>query len=590
MEWLKTLNEAQRQAADAGPGPLLIIAGPGTGKTKTLTSRIAHLIATKQANAQDMLALTFTNKAAAEMRARVGTLLPDEEQPLVTTFHGLCHQLLSRENDHAISFISERDRLLLVKQLRKTGDVKELTTRELALELSRLKNLPPGFTKPLASSLKNLLAQYNDALREQGLYDFDDLLLQAHQLLTTKREKLPYTHILVDEFQDTNTLQYELLQLMRHTDNLCVIGDPLQSIYGFRGADDSIFERFQTDFPNHQRIVLTTNYRSTPQIVAVTNAVFPPAPQLAAHRPAEGEVKTIEVLNEYSEASWIVERIESAIGGSTFLSSHQQRYDEQEAARTFRDFAILYRTHHTGKTAQKALAQSGIPFQVVGDGSPYDHPHTWAVIQIMRYLAEPSEEREQAIALAQPLRKMPVGTRRHLLDELQASLPQTVSELATTIAECFQLTPPHMNEFTNSLVRFDTEGLKAYIAYIDSLDDGEFYDARRDAVTLMTIHSSKGLEFPHVFLVAAEEGILPHVSADIEEERRLFYVAVSRAQTHLDILHAQTRRRVPAVPSSFLSALPASILPRTKDATITQQRRRLQKRQAKQNQGTLFDI
>jgi len=575
---MNELNVEQREAVKVIGGPLLIVAGPGTGKTKTLTARIAHLVASDAAKPSEILALTFTNKAAAEMRERVAGLV-EGAAPTVTTFHALCYRLLGDE----MEFVSEPERAMIIKQLRGKAESTSLTTNELGLEISRLKNGMAGDAKA-----KHLLVAYNQALKERGLCDFDDLLLKTRELLKTEKPDLPYKYILVDEFQDTNALQYELLQLLRSNDNICVIGDPLQSIYGFRGADSTMFDRFAADFPAACKVYLSTNYRSAPEVVRLTNAVFPDSPKLKAHTDNHGTVKAVEVLNEYGEAAWIVNEIEKSIGGSSFLKSHEMEYDNREIAQSFKDFAVLYRTHRVGKTVQKMLGESGIPFQVVGEGSLYERPAIWATIQIMRHVAGVTVALETLPALKHfsPLQI------KVLIEKLDTN--KKVSELVSNIIETFGFDTTDHAQFIGSLIRFDERGLHAYLQHVDELFAGNFYDPAADAVTLTTIHAAKGLEFNHVFLIAAEEGTLPHQrphgESDIDEERRLFYVAVSRARAQLDIVHARTRAGKPAEISRFICDIDATTLPRAQDENMATQKRRLAKRAAKRSQGTLFDL
>src|SRR5579859_6917742 len=282
MDFLGELNKAQQRAATAGDGPVLIVAGPGTGKTKTLAARIAYLIAGANVPPAQILALTFTKKAAEEMRQRVNILLASGGKsptalPYISTFHALCHELLGGQE---LQFVSEPARLDIIKKLPKPAALKGLSTRELALKISRTKNMAE--TDP---ALLQLAEAYDTALHAQNGADFDDLLTRTRDLLTTDadartRLQSRFTHLLVDEFQDTNVLQYELLQLLRGNDNVFLIGDPLQSIYGFRGASGSIFDTFRQDFPQATAITLTINYRSVPEVVQLSNALFREAPDL----------------------------------------------------------------------------------------------------------------------------------------------------------------------------------------------------------------------------------------------------------------------------------------------------------------------
>lgn len=373
------LNTAQRRAVEAGSGPLLIVAGPGTGKTKTLTARITHLIEAEGVDPERILALTFTKKAAEEMRQRLANSSAIKgRSPDILTFHALCYGLLGGE----LEFVAEPVRLQLIKKLTRPAELKGLSTRELALKLSLAKNMAED-----DPAVQKLLRAYNAALARSHYVDFDDVLVRTKELLEADAEKraavqAQYKYILVDEFQDTNRLQYALLMLLRGNDNLFVIGDPEQSIYGFRGATGDIFEQFMADFPAHTRITLTANYRSAPEVVRLCNAVFSDTPDLTAQAAVPGVAKAVQVLNEYSEADWVVSEIQRAIGGGDMLRAVSD--DDRAAHRTFKDFAVLYRSRSAGLAVQKAIAASGLPYQVAGDGSPYDQPHLQALITLLK--------------------------------------------------------------------------------------------------------------------------------------------------------------------------------------------------------------
>lgn len=589
MQWLQELNQQQRQAAEASDGPLVIIAGPGTGKTKTLTARIVQLIKSGRAKPDELVALTFTRKAAAEMRHRVAAILDQQELPTITTFHALCHTLLATQTGDVPQFITEHDRLLLIKVLRKAQSLKTFTSRELGLQISRLKNLPPDEVQNDAA-LSNLLATYNQALSDRGLQDYDDLLQRAYQLLA--QHKTSFRYILVDEFQDTNSLQYQLLRRLNSTDNLCVIGDPLQSIYGFRGATSDVFDTFRSDFPECKEVTLTTNYRSTPAVVQLANAVFPDAPKLQPHRSDAGKVRAVAVLNEYSEAAWVLKSIEQALGGTDFQRSHAISQDASPH-RTFRDYAVLYRTHRVGRVVQRAFAEAGIPHQIVGDGSIYEQPVPWAILQTLRYLADPSPEKLTQLARQPAFKDFSTTQVAAMVGDLNYG-DAPLSQLAVAVAEKFRFVQDTLNQLTSWLVRFDTVTPVVFADYLDSLNEGTFYDPAADAVTLMTIHAAKGLEFTHVYLIGTEEDVLPSKNrqsdTDIEEERRLFYVAVTRAKESLDMLCAKNRQGSAAIPSRFITELSDEVLERVQDEDMATHQRRQQKRQTKRRQATLFDI
>lgn len=575
------LNDRQREAVEAGEGPVLIIAGPGTGKTKTLTARIAHLITAKHVKPQRILALTFTKKAAEEMRQRVQSQLPDsiKTQPTITTFHGFCYDLLGSDTP----FISEPKRLQLIKDLPKPASLKGVSARELSLHITRAKNAMEGVDPDVAK----LVRAYNKALAVLGVRDYDDLLLDAFTLLEqdeAKRQELydRYRHILVDEFQDTNSLQYALLLLLRTHDNLFVIGDPNQSIYGFRGSSGTVFDTFQADFPDCRRTALVINYRSAPPIVHVGNAIIAGAEPLQAFAKDGGQVRAVQVLNEYGEAHWVLNHIQRAIGGGDMQKAVSD--DDRRDHRRLSDFAVLYRSRRAASTLQKVLAESGLPYQVAGDGSPYDTPTIQAIVELLRASASGEDVDLQGFSSAQ----------QHLLTELLHQRDQREPAiLARRVMHILGFEPDRdLQQFLGTLVHF--KDIEAAVQYIDTIAEYGFYDPQADAITLMTIHASKGLEFPCVFVVGAEEGILPTAlraggpAPDRGEERRLFYVAATRAKDCLEILHAKNRGGQPATMSSFIQELSPDILERHADPDMPDQARRIAQKAAKRSQQSLF--
>jgi len=601
---LASLNKAQLAAATAVDGPVAIIAGPGTGKTKTLTARIAYLLQ-RGVPAEKILALTFTNKAAREMRQRMAQTiqgLADLEdlhaQPYISTFHGLCYDLLGNGSD--LQIIPEADRLELLRSLPQTGPEK-LNIRELSTRISRAKSVLPGEHTD-GPWLSMLLASYTAALAEQKRCDFDDLLQMIHQKLTTEPDvravvQNRWQYILVDEFQDTNALQYALLKLLTTHDNFFVIGDPLQSIYSFRGANGDIFNQFEQDFPGLQNIALTTNYRSVPQVVWLANAVFPDAPQLAPATTEQGSVQLVTVLNEYREAEWVVRAIEQDLGGTDFERSHRLGGIEREAAR-FGDYAVLYRTHHVAKALKRAFTESGLPYQCVGEESPYMQKPLRTAIACLRRIADP--EYVLSPGDARLIKDIP----KRLLDELTAKKDVPPTELLQAIIEtCGLATTPNslrdVHQALGALARFDDLPIRVFLARFGELAEEDFYEPTADAVTLLSIHASKGLEFGHVFLLAAEDGILPHWPANkhavgdvtpvhLAEEKRLFYVAATRAKNQLTLLHAQTRAGQPTKLSPFAADLTEENLPRHRDPELASQQRTQRKRALKNAQGSLF--
>ncbi|HEY8998960.1 MAG TPA: ATP-dependent helicase [Candidatus Saccharimonadales bacterium] len=607
---LNELNAEQHAAATAADGPLSIVAGPGTGKTKTLTARIVQLVEGQNVLPQAILALTFTNKAARAMQVRVATALnlagdtpepathhgvmisghPKENVPRITTFHGLCYELLG--DGDPLQIISEAERLELLRDLRSQAAA-ELPLREIAAKISLAKNATNGSED---STISALLQKYNAALRDQNRFDFDDLLQELYAKLLndeTFKAKVQsrWRYILVDEFQDTNELQYALLKLLASHDNFFVIGDPLQSIYGFRGATGDIFKRFSEDFPKSREITLTTNYRSAPQIVMASNELFKDAPKLTAYNQTPGTVEVVQVLNEYREAEWIVQCIEADLGGTDFQRSH--KVSGNERSRKFSDYAVLYRTHRVARALKRAFAESGIPFQSVGDDSPYTQKRLRIAVAALRFVTfgfddlPPAEKRLLA--------KFP-RTKLAALQEFHASVPtKFLAEAVRELALIKEDDANAMREFhqtLGALVRFDDLAPEAFLMKFDELAEEEFFDARADAVTLLTIHAAKGLEFAHVFVIAAEDGVLPHApkngAPNLGEEKRLLYVAMTRAREHLTILHARTRAGQPAKLSNFIDGIPTAVLPRTLDVNLKTQTIAAQKRKAKNAQIGLF--
>ncbi|HUS25957.1 MAG TPA: ATP-dependent helicase [Nevskiaceae bacterium] len=568
------LNPEQLRAVEAPNGPVLIVAGPGTGKTKTLVARITHLIE-QGIPAEDILALTFTNKAAREMRERVGSTGAQ-----ITTFHALCNSILTKLDGKKPLFVAEAERQQIIRTLKKSQELKGLSVRELGLQISRAKNSTQASNDP---ALAKLITAYNAELQARNLCDFDDLLLRLYDHLQGAMPNTTYQAILVDEFQDTNGLQYELLKLLNSTDNLFVIGDPKQSIYGFRGASAGVFDRFKTDWPNATEIALTINYRSAPDIVALGNAIFSNATQLTPHQTQLGHVQVMQLLSEYSEARWIIAQVERAIGGSTMLKGSE--HHAQDTGCTFRDFAVLYRSHATAKPLQRLLDESGIPFQVAGEGTPYQRPDIARILNALSYIAGKIEQPQ--------LSGLTTTQAQILLDPLKTT-QQTLPDLVQTIVKVLNVATDDnrqdLQQLLNSLIRF--KDAAAYLEYVQTIAEQEFYDPLADAVTLLTIHAAKGLEFKHVFVIGANEGLLPHYrpgqQPNIDEERRLFYVAVTRAKQNLDILHAKTRGGKPARLSRFITELPADVLKPTTDPDMAAQVRKSKLRHYKKAQGSLF--
>jgi superfamily I DNA/RNA helicase len=583
MGFLDELNAEQRCAVEAPDGPLLIVAGPGTGKTKTLTARIVYLLVNKHVASSDILALTFTNKSAREMQERVRALLGDAKPPLITTFHALGHRLLQKQGTYDL--IDDATRAQLIRDLPKPAELKGTTARELGLLISRTKTtLQP----PINLNVQKLCARYNQALHTANKRDYDDLLRETYELL--QQPGAPhYQYVFVDEFQDTSELQYELLRSLCPAGNIVAIGDPNQSIYAFRGAGAGMFDRFLADFPKARTVQLTTNYRSAPEIVMLANAIFPETTPLTAHRTKPGLARVTQTLNEYTEAAYVLSEIEAGIGGSDMLKAATTSTERQLC-----DYAVLYRTHRAATALRKQFAESGIPYQVVGEDSPYEQPQVQALIAALRWLATHDEADHQALPQQRALKHWTLAQCDAALAQLPALEATRVSDLAAQLAELFNLANADTRQFIGTLVQFGAceQGLAACLQHVDAIAEQAFYDPTVNAVTLLTIHASKGLEFDHVFLCAAEDGVLPKLRKtgenNIDEERRLFYVAVTRARHHLDIVYVTQRANEPATLSRFVAQLPAPILLHNLDPNMAAHQKRANKRRQKHAQTKLF--
>lgn len=468
------LNSQQKRIVETGDGPFMVVAGPGTGKTKTLTSRIAYLIANQKIGYEHILTLTFTKRAAAEMRERLKALL-GKNLPKITTFHGFAFDFLNSLGQE-IQIITEQEQEAIIKKIVQESSPK-IKPRDLSLIISQHKStIQPVKKDPI---IEKLILDYQKALIELQLVDFDDLLLQTWQILQdqTQRKRLQqlYKYVLIDEFQDTNDLQYQIIKLiLNHKQNLFVIGDPLQSIYGFRGANSQIFETLKKDFPNTQEAVMEINYRSKKHIVQTSNQLFANV-QLKAASEDLGRVAIINTLNEFSEAEWIVNFINQKIGGTDLI-----RAGESDNTANLADFAIIYRTHDLGRVLEDKFLHSGLPFQIVKEDTPVQGDH----------------------------------------------------------------------------------------------------------IKLLSMHAAKGLEFKYVFVCGFEEGLIPYEKD--EEERKLFYVAITRAKDELYLLQVKKRHQKDTQNSSFKKKIMHENLLEMEDENLekTIQKRELAK--IKKSQISLF--
>lgn len=557
---LAGLDAEQRKAAECINGPVLIIAGPGSGKTRTLAHRIGYLVKACNADPAQCLAVTFTRRAAQEMKERLSRLIPDKAPAIpVHTFHSLGLLILREHADAAglppaFRIATEAERLALLAEALGTSARK---ARKLLKAISRAKRT--GAQEDSGTTTASEL--YGEALARARAIDFDDLVSLPVRMLETDpalaahyRDRFPW--ISVDEFQDIDFLQYRLLKLLAYADgSLCVIGDPNQAIYGFRGADASVFERFRQDYPAATTVTLRRNYRSSGTIVAASSQVIAYGRDFAADSPAialsvrgmEERVTVHAAPTERAEAEFVVATIEQAIGGHSFFSIDSGRAaSARRSSFSFSDFAVLYRMDAQAAALVEAFARSGIPFTKHTHEPLSDKPFVRALMGAGGRLATEMPGCSLRALLAAAAGQLEARGARHDAAAAQTALEQLLA-LSALCGEDF--------------------GRLAEMVALAT--DADCLDPRADRVSLLTLHAAKGLEFPVVFIVGLEEGILPlrwgaADPAALAEERRLFYVGMTRAKERLVLSRAWQRRwrgRLRALsPSPFLADIKAALL------------------------------
>ncbi|HSD45959.1 MAG TPA: UvrD-helicase domain-containing protein [Pyrinomonadaceae bacterium] len=651
-ELLSQLNEQQGEAVLATEGPLLILAGAGSGKTRVIAHRIAYLIAEKNVPSWNILAVTFTNKAAEEMRLRVQRLLHERERsslPLVSTFHSLCVRILRQDieklNDkytRTFTIYDQDDSLRLIKQaIKELGyDEKYLGARATQSAISSAKNRGEDteafaaraeYVDERRAAMARVYKMYEDRLHANNALDFDDLLIKAVRLLRDVpevREKYnnKFRYILVDEYQDTNSLQFALIShLTEKQQNIAVVGDEDQSIYKWRGADISNILNFEKHFPNTKTIRLEQNYRSTQTILDVAGAVVKNNLQrkgknLWTSNPKGGRVGYYQALDAEAEARWVAGKI---------LEHRRDEFDLRAA--------VLYRTNSQSRVFEEAMRRAGLQYNIIGGFSFYERMEVRDIIAYLKLAFNQND----SIAFQRVINSPPRGIGKQTLDEIERRAkelelspwetiakiiekPENLGSRAVSALRSFrhivnrlgqmagtiesdepaQLPTDepvssvvraaildtgyeaslraentdeaegrleNLQELVNAAVDYDEQGIEGLREFIDHsalVSDQDQY--KRDApVTLMTVHSAKGLEFPLVFIVGLEDGLFPHSRsatdpAELEEERRLAYVAMTRAERFLYVTHAMKRRvygeELASEPSQFLNEMPIDLL------------------------------
>jgi uncharacterized protein (TIGR00375 family) len=532
-----SLDSEQAAAAHAGSGPLLIIAGPGTGKTRTLTHRIAHLIANGVAP-EACVAITFTRRAAEEMRERLAALVPGRAGAVtVATFHGLGLLLMRAHGQPDIRVLSEQAREALVGG-------KPSEARQRLQDISRVKRA--GESPP--SALAEVWHAYHEALRAHSAVDFDDLVARSVELLedASVRDMVRsrWSHVFIDEYQDIDALQYRLIRgLVRPDGELCAIGDPNQAIYGFRGADVSFFLRFQEDFPRARVVRLSRNYRSTRTILDAAQQV------IASSNLASGAVDALRVdaskiaihqlPTDKAEAEYLVHTVEQLLGGHSFFSLDSARASgDADANLSFGDIAVLYRSRAQLPLLVEAFARSGMPFAFRSHERLADQPAIAAMAANLVRGGPPLAQQIETAFEAASVERAEADRLRQALTPLAARCGNDVGHFADEL-------------------HLATE--------VDTLDP------RADRISLLTLHAAKGLEFPVVFIVGCEDGLLPlrfgpNDPVNEAEERRLFFVGMTRAERHLFLSHADRRllhgSPRPRQPSPFLADIEEALLER----------------------------
>jgi superfamily I DNA/RNA helicase len=538
----EALDPEQRAAAEHVDGALLIVAGPGTGKTRTLTHRLAHLISRRGARPEQCLAVTFSRRAAAEVEERLAALVPAAMgRIVVATFHGLGLMLL-KEQAGAAGLSDELRVATPEEQMEIAGGKRPL---EEIGRARRLRGLDPDAA--ILPETAGRVTAYQDALQARGLLDFDDLLLRPLALLgdpdfaASCQERFRW--ISIDEYQDIDPLQYALIRRLAPAGaNVCAIGDPDQSIYGFRGADVGFFLRFREDWPAARVVHLTRNYRSTRTLVeaacqAIRPASLVPERRLVAVR-AGGAAERVVVeraASERGEAELVVHTLERLLGGTSSFSFDSGRVRSGDSGDTraelsFEDVAILYRTEAQTPPLIEALGRAGIPFQKRSHRPLTEQAGVGALLSILRERCLAGQRTASVEAL---LNEAALGSSANLLAAAELLRP-----LATRLGD-------------------DLEG---FLAAAMVGGEVETWDPRAERVSLLTLHASKGLEWPVVFLVGCEDGLLPlrwpgSPEPDTAEERRLFFVGMTRARSRL-FLFSSARR----APSPFLADIEAELV------------------------------
>lgn len=621
---LQGLNPQQVQAVKTTEGPLLVIAGAGSGKTSVLTRRIAYLVEEKRVAPWNILAITFTNKAAKEMKEREVKLLGDQAESIwMSTFHALCVRILRRDGhligyDRDFSIADPSEQVTLVKRILRQLDLdpKQYLPRNILSQISNAKNrlqTPKQYEASAVGPFEKVVAdvykKYQASLERDQILDFDDLIMQTLTLFKASPNTLAYyqqkfRYLLVDEYQDTNEAQYELCRLLADCyHNICVVGDADQSIYGWRGANMENILNFEHDYKNAQTVKLEQNYRSTGHILKAANSVIDHNENRKAKKlwtdKGDGEkVHYYQAQSDRDETRFVLAKIKEEV---------------DKKKRRYQDFAVLYRTNAQSRGMEETLVEANVPYQIVGGHKFYDRKEIKDIMAYLKLVANPSDSMSFNRIINVPKRGIGQATTTKLAafademgggiyeairnvelapissaaakkllafsDQLTSAIAyaqdHTVSELTDKILEDFGYIKAlkeeeaqgsleaaarleNLQEFATVTKRFDdnyneeenpdSSRLSDFLAEVSLLSDQDDLEESDDRVTLMTLHAAKGLEFPVVFLIGMEDNIFPLSRAikdedpnQLEEERRLAYVGITRAREELYLTSAYTR-------------------------------------------------
>lgn len=653
---LANLNEPQRLAVTTTQGPVLVLAGAGSGKTKTLVHRLAYLIAHAKVSPQNILAVTFTNQAAKEMRQRVHGLVGGSfaEQPLVGTFHSVSARFLRQEASvinypAQYSIYDEADQLSLIKEALKEQGVglKLVSPKAVLSAISRAKSAlvtAQSYSdwveeSPFSNIVAETYARYESLLQRDRAFDFDDLLMKMVEIWQANPEILAayqerWGYLLIDEYQDVNHSQYVWTKLLAAKNkNLCVVGDDWQSIYSWRGADFGNILRFHEDYPEAKIIKLEQNYRSTKIIIEASNAVMVKAERKADKtlwtENKKGDlIQIVAVEDELAEAQYVVSEVINlsqgseeliyepiAIGGLLPEVTPLVRY--HGSGQELSGYAVLYRTNAQSRALEEACLKAGLPYQLIGGTRFYDRKEVKDVLAYLRLIINPFDgvsfrravlasvaglgltTVELVLLSASKLNISPLVAAANitlpsgraqlmsnfigLLNYLTSAVPKlSVAEIIDLVMEKSGLKKELLESVGDGEARYQNvlelktvaeerspgtglEALSTFLAEVALWQDQDSYKKKQTGLTLMTFHAAKGLEFSTVFLVGMEEGLFPHASSyddpnELDEERRLAYVGLTRARERVYCLYAFNRRLFgslgASIPSRFIAELP----------------------------------